>query len=244
MRSNTIILYLSFITSQGLGFSIQRVSLRSFSSSHSSLCAYDEELERKAELAALEKARGGVGETAAGAILGGLLLGPFGAVFGASIGSNLGARNALSNAKKQELERMGVTEEMLQSAKEIGASLERGFEGLKVIQDSLRTQQSFAAKLDSEVQQVYANAKTALEAGDEDRARDLLFKRTQLQEKLKKTLQNCIDEKRRLSQMEDNVRALEERALEMESLLKRNIGESISFVRFTWFYCSYSKNQF
>jgi hypothetical protein len=204
--------------------------VHAFLPSHSSLFAYDEELERKAELAALEKAKGGVGETAAGAILGGLLLGPFGAVFGASIGSNLGARNALSNAKKQELERMGVTEEMLQSAKEIGASLDRGFEGLKIIQDSLQTQQSFASKLDSEVQQVYAKAKAALEEGDEDRARDLLFKRSQLQEKLKKTLQNCIDEKRRLSQMEDNVRALEERALEMESLLKRNIGEYYTVV--------------
>lgn len=226
MRSNNILLCLSLYLSQGLGFTSHRVSVHTvLPSPSSSLFAYDEELERKAELAALEKARGGVGETAAGAILGGLLLGPFGAVFGASIGSNLGAKNALSNAKKQELERMGVTEEMLQSAKEIGASLDRGFEGLKVIQDSLQTQQAFASKLDSEVQQVYAKAKDALEAGDEDKARDLLFKRSQLQEKLKKTLQNCIDEKRRLSQMEDNVRALEERALEMESLLKRNIGE-------------------
>eukprot|EP00957_Ditylum_brightwellii_P074760 5681793-Ditylum_brightwellii.AAC.1 len=55
-----------------------------------------------------EKAKkgGGVGETAAGAILGGLVLGPFGALFGASMGANFGSARVLDRAKKEEMERM------------------------------------------------------------------------------------------------------------------------------------------
>jgi len=35
---------------------------------------------------------------------------------------------------------------------------------------------------------------------------------------------NCAEEKKRLTKMQDNVRAIEARAIEMESLLKRSIG--------------------
>eukprot|EP00559_Dactyliosolen_fragilissimus_P003290 CAMPEP_0184872806 /NCGR_PEP_ID=MMETSP0580-20130426/41494_1 /TAXON_ID=1118495 /ORGANISM="Dactyliosolen fragilissimus" /LENGTH=103 /DNA_ID=CAMNT_0027375649 /DNA_START=268 /DNA_END=579 /DNA_ORIENTATION=+ len=83
----------------------------------------DREMEESAERKAIQNARGGGGETAAGAILGGLVLGPFGALFGASIGSSLGAKNAISKAKKEELERMGITEDMLQSAREVVGAL-------------------------------------------------------------------------------------------------------------------------
>ena len=41
---------------------------------------------------------------------------------------------------------------------------------------------------------------------------------------MKNALMNCVEEKGRLNKMEENVRALEERAIEFESLLKRNVG--------------------
>ncbi len=188
---------------------------------------YDKELEIKAELAARERAAqsgSGVGETAAGAILGGLVLGPFGALFGASVGSSLGRTNAIDKAKKDELARMGVSEEMLENAREMGAGLERGMEGLRLIEDSLATQQQFAKRLDAESENIYSQAKEAIERQDEETARNLLMKRNDIQEKLKKALLNCADEKKRLTKMQDNVRAIEERAIEMESLLKRSIG--------------------
>lgn len=186
---------------------------------------YDKELEQQAEFKAREKAMGkGAGETAAGAILGGLVLGPFGALFGASLGSSLGASRAIDKARKEELERMGVTEEMLESAREMGLALERGMEGLKATQDSLFTQQKFAARLDADAERIYDEAKQALEDGDESKAKDLLSKRLDVQEKLKKALINCAEEKKRLEKMQENVRNIEERAVEMETLMKRNIG--------------------
>jgi len=191
---------------------------------------YDKEIDYKVELAARDKATqqsGGVGETAAGAILGGLVLGPFGALFGASIGSSLGRSNAVDKAKKEEMERMGVSENMLESAREMGIALERGVEGLRATEDSLLTQQKFAKRLENDMEGVYSQAREALESGEEDKARDLLFRRTQIEEKLKKSLINCADEKKRLVQMQENVRAIEERAIEMESLMKRSIGAKV-----------------
>lgn len=186
---------------------------------------YDENLERKAERKALQKTSGDSGGGAlAGAVLGGLVLGPFGALFGASVGSKVGATQALDKAKQDELSDMGVTREMLESAREMGVALERGMEGLQATEDSLRTQQQFAKRLDDDSNNTYEDALTALKDGDETRAKDLLFKKEQIQEKLKKTLMNCVEEKKRLDRMKDNVRAIEERAVEMESLMKRNIG--------------------
>merc|ERR1712238_595104 len=127
------------------------------------------------ERKALGKASGGGGETAAGAILG-----PFGALFGASIGSQFGASRAVDKAKQDELARMGVTNDMLESAREMGATLDRSIEGLKATQDSLKTLQNFAKRLSSDADNAYSEAKVALESKNEELARTLLLKRTQI----------------------------------------------------------------
>jgi phage shock protein A len=187
---------------------------------------YDKELEEKAALSALQNPNrpSGAGETAAGAILGGLVLGPFGALFGASIGSQLGSRNSFDKAKKEEMEKIGVTEQMLEQAREMGTALDRGVEGLAATQDSLRTQQKFAKRLEEDMGRIYNEAIKALQSGEEEKAKELLFKKTEVEEKLKKALINCVEEKQRLTKMEENVRAIEERAIEMESILKRTVG--------------------
>ncbi len=120
--------------------------------------------------------------------------------------------------------KMGVTEEMLEQAREMGAALDRGIEGLDATRDSLRTQQSFAKRLEGDMGRIYEEAKKALQGGEEERAKELLFQKTQVEEKLKKALMNCVEEKKRLNKMEENVRAIEERAVEMESILKRTVG--------------------
>lgn len=188
---------------------------------------YDEELSQKAEINARMKSQntgGGVGSTAAGAILGGLILGPFGALFGASIGNQMGMNSVVEKARKEELERMGITNDMLEQAREVGMLLDRSVEGLRAAEDSLVTQQRFAKRLEEDMDRFYKDAAVALQSGNEPRAKELLFKRTQVQDKLKKALMTCVEEKKRLEQMQQNVRAMEERALEIESLLKRSVG--------------------
>ena len=186
---------------------------------------FDREYEEKASMKAAEKAAGkGAGEMAAGAILGGLVFGPFGALFGAQVGASMGSRRAFDAEKQKEMEKMGITKEMLTMAEEVGVALERAMDGLRVTKGSLETQQSFARRLDSEQEKLYEQAKTALEEGEEERARDLLMQRKNVEEKLKKALVGCAEERKRLEQMEGNVLALEERAMEVERVLKRSVG--------------------
>eukprot|EP00563_Minutocellus_polymorphus_P005664 CAMPEP_0181036872 /NCGR_PEP_ID=MMETSP1070-20121207/9100_1 /TAXON_ID=265543 /ORGANISM="Minutocellus polymorphus, Strain NH13" /LENGTH=306 /DNA_ID=CAMNT_0023114551 /DNA_START=8 /DNA_END=928 /DNA_ORIENTATION=+ len=186
---------------------------------------FDRDFEEKAEMRAAEKAAGkGAGEAAAGAVLGGLVFGPFGALFGAQVGASMGSRKAFDSEKQKEMERMGINSDMLKMAEEVGSALERAIDGLKVTRGSLETQQSFARRLDKQQEQLYEQAKAALEDGQEDRARDLLFERKGIEEKLKKTLVGCAEERGRLDKMESNVLALEERAMEVERMLKRSVG--------------------
>jgi hypothetical protein len=172
------------------------------------------------------QAGSGTGESVAGAVLGGLLLGPFGALFGASIGSSLGGKNAVEKARKQELERLGITQEMLDSAQDIGVALERSLQGLKTVQESLDTQQRFARRLDAECNDLYEKAKSILASGDgnEDEARKLLLKRTQVQEQFKQALQNCALAKKQQATLQENARRLEQRAMEIDTLLRRASG--------------------
>ena len=74
------------------------------------------------------------------------------------------------------------------------------------------------------MERVYEDVKRALGDGNEERAKDVLFQKSEIEDKMKKTMMNCVEEKGRLNKMEENVRALEERAIEFESLLKRNVG--------------------
>ena len=152
---------------------------------------------------------------AAGAILGGLVAGPFGLLFGAQIGANLGAKNAINKARQEELERMGITQEMLDAATECGLALEQSMEGLRATKESLETQQRLAKRLDSDANAIYEKASLALKEGNEDGARKLLLERNEIQNKLKKVLQMCAEEKRRYSTMEENVAAIERRAIEI-----------------------------
>jgi phage shock protein A len=71
---------------------------------------------------------------------------------------------------------------------------------------------------------LYEKAKEAMVSGNEDHARKLLLERTSVQEKLKKTLKLCAEEKKRLEQMQGNILALEERGREIERLLSRAVG--------------------
>ena len=122
-----------------------------------------------------------------------------------------------------------MTEEMLEQAREMGMALERSVEGLEATKDALRTQQNFAKRLEDDMSQTYENAKIALGEGNEDRAKELLFKKSEIEGKLVKALKNCVEEKQRLTKMEENVRAIEERAIEMESILKRTVGAKALF---------------
>lgn len=186
-----------------------------------------EKFNRDLEERSLKRARqrgGPAGSVAAGAILGGIMGGPFGALFGAQIGANLGLTSSLDKARKEEMERMGITQKMLDAAEEVGLALQQSLEGVDATKESLSTQQSLARRIEQEVTELYEKAQEALRSGDEEKARALLLRRTCSQEKLRTVLKACVDEKKRLETMEQNVSVLQQRALEVEALLSRTVG--------------------
>ncbi|VEU34048.1 unnamed protein product [Pseudo-nitzschia multistriata] len=171
-----------------------------------------------------QKASASGGSVAAGAILGGLVGGPFGALFGASIGSNLGAKQAFDQARKEEMRKKGITQEMLDAAEEVGYALEQSFEGMEATRESLRSQQTLARRIDEDANSSYEKAKEAMAAGKEEEAKSFLLKRHEHQEYLKTILVRCAEEKSRIEVMERNVDALQKRALEVEAMLQRAVG--------------------
>jgi hypothetical protein len=98
-----------------------------------------------------------------------------GALFGASIGSSMGSKSALDRARKEEMERLGVTQDMLDGARDCGAELERSNEGLRAVRDSLQTQQSFARRLDRDATGLHERAKIAMAENKDEEARKLLL---------------------------------------------------------------------
>ena len=130
----------------------------------------------------------------------------------------------MDQARQKEMQKMGLTPEMLEAAKEIGVTLENSIQGLQACQDSLRTLQNLALNLEKKDEQLYKKAQECLMGGDENRAREYLLERNSVQAKVVSTLRSAAAERNRLEQMESNVEALKERAQEMERLMSRSVG--------------------
>jgi phage shock protein A len=122
------------------------------------------------------------------------------------------------------MSRLGIDSDMLAAAQDIAEALERANEGLVAVQDSLDTMQRFAKRLEDDADTLYAKAKTALLANEEEKAKKMLLDRHSTTQKLKDTLKSCVEMKQRLDIMERNVAVLETKAVEIESLLQRTVG--------------------
>jgi len=166
----------------------------------------------------------GVGETAAGAVLGGVLFGPLGVLLGASVGANVGKKRSTEESRRKEMERLGITQDMVDSAQEISVNWQRAKEAHNASQDSLRAQQSLAQRLEVEVQELQEEAKKSVVQGDEDRARTLLLRKKQKMDRWKEILVKCSEEKERVDRMEQNIQILEQRAREVDALIRRSIS--------------------
>jgi phage shock protein A len=182
---------------------------------------FNRDIDEKSRQRASEK---GGGSVAAGAILGGLVGGPFGALFGAAVGGNIGSKNALDRARKEEMEKKGVSQEMLDAAEEVGYALEQSMEGMEATKESLRSQQSLARRIEYDMNDYYDKAKSAMVDGREEDARKFLLERSKNQDSLKDALKRCAEEMKRIGVMESNVSALQKRALEVEAILQRAVG--------------------
>lgn len=157
---------------------------------------------------------GGLG----GAVLGGLLLGPFGAVFGAGLGSRWGRREADDNAAIEEL---GLDREMVELAKRVVSELASAAEDRDRV-GAVRTDfENRVAQLDLDVTAKYVEAMEALKRDDEDAARQALEAKLSLQGRLDRARAELAKAEQRFAALDRSVAQLEQRAMEVSRLLER-----------------------
>uniref|UniRef100_A0A7S1B503 Glycine zipper domain-containing protein n=1 Tax=Corethron hystrix TaxID=216773 RepID=A0A7S1B503_9STRA len=166
--------------------------------------------------------------TAAGAVLGGLVLGPFGALWGASIGNAMGRNSAVEKDKKDQMKKMGITEEMERMAENTARDLEDSKLGLEACRSSAESQRSLAKRLDEEQERLQGQARLALKNGNEPQARKILLERETVRDRLKAALGRLVVENQRMKEMETNLNRFEERALEVDSLIRRNVAANVA----------------
>ena len=146
--------------------------------------------------------------------------------FGAQIGASFGSAKTIDKARAEEMNRKGITPEMLEMANEVGVALKQSTEGLRATQDSVETQRRLAKTLDRQSEAIYEKAKSAITSGEEEQARKLLLEREAVKDKLLKVLKALTEDRKRLEVMERNCEALEARGLEIEALMRRSVGAS------------------
>lgn len=165
-----------------------------------------------------KKDDGSLTNTVGGAVLGGLLLGPFGAVFGASLGSRMGRQEEDDRA---EVERMGLDNEMVSLAQSVAVELADAEDSLRRVAATKEDLACRTIQLEDEVQALGKKAMVALESGDEAMARQHLEGKIAAQARLDSGKEELSKAMQRCSVLEGSVSRLERRALDISSLLKR-----------------------
>jgi len=163
-----------------------------------------------------------LGGAVGGAVVGGMLLGPFGAIFGSQIGSNMASRKAAT----EQLERMGLSRDMIKGAQELMEELQTMEKGAQEVRDAYQNQAQRALQLEQDAEKFYEKAKAAVEAGDDDTAREMLEKRKRAQADLEKQIEQVKLARSRRDQMDGAVEAMARRANEYEQLMKRSMDAS------------------
>ena len=114
-------------------------------------------------------------------MLGGLLLGPFGAIIGGNMGANFGAGKKAARMEDEALRKQGISKEMVQMVTEVAQSLANAEDALKTAKESLKFELEDALSLEAEANELYNMASAAVQSGDDDTARKHLTERKRVE---------------------------------------------------------------
>lgn len=122
-----------------------------------------------------------VGKIASGAVVGGLFLGPLGAIVGAQIGSALAAKDGDKISRAKEL---GISVELLDLTEKFSGEYKQATENLNWVKSVAEDQKRRVAQLERLRDQFYENAKKEMLTGNESAARASLQSKIDAQTKL------------------------------------------------------------
>ena len=105
-----------------------------------------------------------------GAVLGGMIAGPFGMLLG------IGAGNSFANQKtaETEMQRMGMSKQLIAEAQKLAQTLQEAQAASKASVDARETLKQRSLSLDQTYEQLQDRARDCLKDGDEDGARAAL----------------------------------------------------------------------
>ena len=136
---------------------------------------------------------------------------------------------ARGKAATEELEKMGLSRDMIKGAQSIVQELQEMEDGAQQVREAYKNLAGRALKLEAEADEVYEQAKAAVAAGDDDKAREvsqggsrgsqpavspvappskLLEKRKSTQATLEKVLAQVIDARKRRDQVDQAVEVM------------------------------------
>lgn len=168
-----------------------------------------------------DETKGAIG----GAVLGGLLAGPFGAIWGASLGSGFGANARQKREQAEELERMGLSEDMMKLAQQTAQDLAEAESALSMVQEAENSQAALVKRYDDAMSEAYKAAEDALSSGDEDSARRFLVEKNEHKTRKEAAELDLLEAKKRVSTMRSSVTQLAERTAQVEQMMSSIVAD-------------------
>jgi len=168
-------------------------------------------------------ASGWAGGTLAGAVVGGMLLGPLGMLLGASAGGNLATSGPSVVTRDKKLEALGVDADVRKSVEQSQRDCEEGQSAVQSATRARDSARSFAATLARDRDAAQLAAREAVETGDDDAARTYLASRLSLDDRVARAEDQLTEAQKRLALAAQNLEFFNERARDLEDLVARTI---------------------
>lgn len=152
-----------------------------------------------------------------GALLGGLVAGPFGLILGVNMASSAAERRQ----QEKLLAEKGITKEVLAEATALAENLIQAKEALSMTEKVVSSTKKRYLGLGEDEERLYAKAKACMSNQDEDGARGALTMRESVKAQQEKAMDIYREATANYDRTASNVKLLEERAAEMENYMNR-----------------------
>lgn len=161
---------------------------------------------------------------ASGAVLGGLVLGPLGAVVGGWLGKGAGLSK---KAEEEALAGVGMTREDAMRMKDLVTDLQGMEDGLSLLRERVRDLKNKVQTFTKSVEANTESAKQCLMNDDEEGARKYLAAKLEAQKQLQAAEDSFVEERNREDQQRMVRRQLEEAILMIEDRATRRLSGSL-----------------
>lgn len=153
-----------------------------------------------------------------GAVIGGIIAGPFGMLLG------IGAGNSFANQKtaETEMQRMGMSKELIAEAQKLAQTLQDAQAASKASVDARETLKQRSLSLDQTYEQLQDRARECLKDGDEDGARAALQDRQKVGKQRDDAVLEFRAARERVERIDRDVSVLKQKVEDFDALILRS----------------------